>query len=611
MELDEILVRGIDAAQRNERTDFVERLSHARIRLSESAVRVMVVGEFKQGKSQLVNALVGAPVCPIDDDIATSVPTTVRYGEQPGAVAISPPGRRSAEDAPVRTPLELGAVADAVSERGNPGNRLGLTGVEVSLPSALLKDGLELVDAPGAGGTTSVATLATLSVLATAHSLLFTTDATQEFTEPELQFLRTTMRVCPNIAVLLTKTDLSPQWRTIEHLNRQHLDRVGLQSIPIIAVSSHVRIEAWRVRDNELEQESGFPALVHFLKSDVQANSIKLLRRGVAQDLQIVASQLRLSLTTEREALTDPDSTPEIVAGLDSALERTAELRKNASLWQVTLNDGIADIVADLDYDLRDRLRRVQSDAEEAIDAGDPGPVWRDMAEWLENEVAAAITDTFIWTNERSAWLAERVNRHFEDDASAIPQMRVGETDGVLGAIGDMAEIDPGRLSMFQKVFVSMRGSYTGILMVGLVTGLMGLSLINPISLAAGVVLGGKAYVEDRRSRLNRRQIEAKMLVRKQIDDVLFQVGKQLKDRIRLVQRATRDHFTAIAEEYHRTLQDATTAARRAAQVAREASDDRIKQIDRELAQVDWLARAADAVRPSGDVPVPVALEGL
>ncbi|MFV0535367.1 MAG: dynamin family protein [Cumulibacter sp.] len=610
MKLDEILVRGIEAAQRNERADFAERLSHARLRLSESAVRVMVVGEFKQGKSQLVNALVGAPVCPIDDDIATSVPTTVRYGEQPGAIAISPPGRRSAEDAPVRTPLELGAVADAVSERGNPGNRLGLTGVEVSLPSALLKDGLELVDAPGAGGTTSVATLATLSVLATAHSLLFTTDATQEFTEPELQFLRTTMRVCPNIAVLLTKTDLAPEWRKIEHLNRQHLDRVGLQSIPIIAVSSHMRIEAWRVRDNELEQESGFPALVNFLKSDVQANSIELLRRGVAQDLQIVAGQLRLSLTTEREALTDPDSTPELVAGLDSALERTAELRKNASLWQVTLNDGIADIVADLDYDLRDRLRRVQSDAEEAIDAGDPGPVWRDMAEWLENEVAAAITDTFIWTNERAAWLAERVNRHFEDDVSAIPHMRVGETEGVLGAIGDMAEIDPGKLSMFQKVFVSMRGSYTGVLMVGLVTGLMGLSLINPISLAAGVVLGGKAYVEDRRSRLNRRQIEAKMLVRKQIDDVLFQVGKQLKDRIRLVQRATRDHFTAIAEEYHRTLQDATTAARRSAQVAREASDDRIKQIDTELEQVDWLARAADAVRPRGDVPVPVAQEG-
>ena len=44
-------------------------------------MRVLVVGEFKQGKSQLVNALVNAPVCPVDDDIATAVPTVVRHAE--------------------------------------------------------------------------------------------------------------------------------------------------------------------------------------------------------------------------------------------------------------------------------------------------------------------------------------------------------------------------------------------------------------------------------------------------------------------------------------------------------------------------------------------------
>ena len=48
-------------------------------------MHIVVAGEFKQGKSSLVNALVGAPVCPVDDDAATAVPTFVRHGEKAGA----------------------------------------------------------------------------------------------------------------------------------------------------------------------------------------------------------------------------------------------------------------------------------------------------------------------------------------------------------------------------------------------------------------------------------------------------------------------------------------------------------------------------------------------
>jgi len=59
------------------RLDLTARLAATRDRLADDRVRVLVIGEFKQGKSQLVNALVRARVCPVDDDIATSVPTAV------------------------------------------------------------------------------------------------------------------------------------------------------------------------------------------------------------------------------------------------------------------------------------------------------------------------------------------------------------------------------------------------------------------------------------------------------------------------------------------------------------------------------------------------------
>src|SRR6187549_2993453 len=81
----ELVEQGMALAGSGDRTDLRRRLEQTKRRLLDPSIRVIVVGEFKQGKSQLVNALVNAPVCPVDDDVATSVPTSVAYGEQPSA----------------------------------------------------------------------------------------------------------------------------------------------------------------------------------------------------------------------------------------------------------------------------------------------------------------------------------------------------------------------------------------------------------------------------------------------------------------------------------------------------------------------------------------------
>ncbi|MBK7274791.1 MAG: hypothetical protein IPI13_17145 [Actinomycetales bacterium] len=121
---------------------------------------------------------------------------------------------------------------------------------------------------------------------------------------------------------------------------------------------------------------------------------------------------------------------------------------------------------------------------------------------------------------------------------------------------------EPGHLSAGEKIYIGVRGSYGGVLMAGLATGLIGLSLINPLSLLAGVLVGRRAYREDAANRLNRRRFEAKNIVRRHVDEVTFQVAKVLRDRLRVVQRTGRDHFGAIADEMHRSLAEATLAAK-------------------------------------------------
>ena len=64
------------------RPDLIERLANAKQRIESRSVTVAVVGEFKRGKSTLVNALIQTSACPVDADIVTAVPTLVRYGEK-------------------------------------------------------------------------------------------------------------------------------------------------------------------------------------------------------------------------------------------------------------------------------------------------------------------------------------------------------------------------------------------------------------------------------------------------------------------------------------------------------------------------------------------------
>src|SRR3954463_11327381 len=72
----------IGESRTRDREDLVARLETERRRALRGSCTVLVVGEFNKGKSSLVNALLNARVCATDADVATAVPTMVRYGDQ-------------------------------------------------------------------------------------------------------------------------------------------------------------------------------------------------------------------------------------------------------------------------------------------------------------------------------------------------------------------------------------------------------------------------------------------------------------------------------------------------------------------------------------------------
>ncbi|MGO1850644.1 MAG: Isoniazid-inducible protein iniA, partial [Microbacterium sp.] len=120
-----------------------------------------------------------------------------------------------------------------------------------------------------------------------------------------------------------------------------------------------------------------------------------------------------------------------------------------------------------------------------------------------------------------------------------------------------------------------------------------------PLSLLAGILVGRRAYREDMQARLSRRQQEAKLLVRRYIDEVIFQVGKQLKDRLRLVQRTARDHFGSMADELHRSLSEALTSAKAAAGSYTATRDERVIALQEKVARLDSIRQVIPVLPPT------------
>ncbi|MGH3920898.1 MAG: dynamin family protein [Pseudonocardiaceae bacterium] len=601
-------VKAVDLAlatiARYDRSDLDARLQQTRARLLDEQVRVLVVGEFKQGKSLLVNGLVRAPVCPVHDDMATSVPTVVRHADAAVAALVrvlNPEGDDQRGRRTERIEVPVDKLAEHVSESGNPGNREGWSYAEVGLPRRVLTGGLELVDTPGVGGLNSVHGAATMAMLPSADAVLLVSDASQEYTAPELEFLRQATKVCPNVACVLTKIDLYPEWRRIADLNRAHLAAVNIDA-PLMSVSSTLRVHSINVQDTELDAESGFPALISYLRECVVGQADLLARRSTVHDVLVVTDQLAGGLRAEQVAQLDPEAAQSVIKQLTEAQQRSAALKERSAKWQHTLNDGVTDLNADIDFDLRDRMREIVRLAEEEVDrGGDPKKTWDQLSTWVEQEVSSAASANLVWATQRARWLATQVADHFsEEEDRLLPKLRTEVADA-LGEVRAMQLREGESFGVGRKALTGLRGGYVGVLMFGMLGTLVGLSLINPFSVGAGLLLGGKTITDERRRIVSRRQNDAKVAVRRYIDDVIFQASKETRDMLRRVQRDLRDHFTTLAEETNRSLTDSLRAAERSVKTSKGDRERRLAEINSELERLEMLQQKVRTLLPQKD----------
>jgi len=330
------------------RDDLVARALAAETRLRRPPTTVCVVGEAGQGKSSLVNGLVGTDVCPVDDRPATSVVTVVRFGDVPSAVVRRRVGGRQVDE-------EI-PVDELVGRSSGSDDQERIERVEIAAPSTILDQGLTLVDTPGMGGIGAGHAAATLAFLPFADGLVFVSDTAAELRAPEIGFLRRAVELCPAVLVVQTKTDRCPGWERILDRNRRHLAGAGVD-VPLMAVSSVLRSEALARRDRGLNLRSGYPGLIDALGTGIVEPARAVAEERARADIRAITGLVRSALDDERTLLDEPRIVARAAADLQRAGERLDHLRGPDATWHHMVRDRIAELCDRIGHELRSGLR--------------------------------------------------------------------------------------------------------------------------------------------------------------------------------------------------------------------------------------------------------------
>ena len=244
-----------DAARRDGGSE--ERLREIFIKLAEDRFDLVVVGRFSRGKSTLMNAILGRPILPIGIVPLTSVITTLAYGSHL-TVTLKYRDHRLEREIP------LAALAEHITERGNPGNVRGVRCAEVRVPADILRRGFHFVDTPGLGSPIVENTRTTQEFLPHADALLLVTSYESPLSAEELEVLRSARVAARSIFVVVNKQDILDAGEREEALRhvRNCLGNLGYGECDrVFSVSARDAFEGYGAADSPRRAASGVEAL--------------------------------------------------------------------------------------------------------------------------------------------------------------------------------------------------------------------------------------------------------------------------------------------------------------------------------------------------------------
>ncbi len=286
-------------------------------RLSEGRFFVACVGQFKRGKSTLLDALVEEEILPTGVVPVTTVPTVLRYGSQRTARVLIGGKWKT---------IQTQELSQYVSEELNPENNKRVEGVEVFLPSSLLASGMCLVDTPGIGSVFAENTETTKDFIPQIDAAILVVGADPPISGEELALIEAVAANVDQVLIVLNKID------RVSSTERQQASAFAIRVLEV-----RLKRPVGRVYEvsalNKLKRSTStddWDILVGDLNRLASQSGQAMMHSAAERGMHRFSDFLRRSIEERIRALKEPIANSE---------QRIANLRQTVSQAEQSLRD--------------------------------------------------------------------------------------------------------------------------------------------------------------------------------------------------------------------------------------------------------------------------------
>lgn len=269
-------------------------------KVRSNAFNLVVVGQFKRGKTSLINALLGAEILPVAVVPLTSIVTIMTWGEALRIKVYFNDGKIAE--------IKPESLVEYVTEKGNPKNVKDVREVVLTYPSPYLKDGVRLIDTPGVGSIYQHNTDVAYQYLPKSDAALFLLSVDQPMSKAELDFLNDVKEYSNKIFFVLNKADYLRENDLKESIefSRNGLKEAMGSDVKLFPVSARLALEGTAAQSGELMEKSMLPLFSKDLNRFLMEEKGNVLILSVTNNLLRSISQAKLELELELKSLTTP-----------------------------------------------------------------------------------------------------------------------------------------------------------------------------------------------------------------------------------------------------------------------------------------------------------------
>lgn len=507
---------------------------------------IVTVGEFKHGKSTIVNALLGEKFMPVDVTPTTALVHALFYGEK-SEIHIM----RAGQDAEIH-PLQSLQDYRVGGEKADD----SIDFIKIFLPSPLLKERVVLVDTPGLNDLNTHRSEVTEKFIPNADAVIFALDLRAPVSKTEFEFLET-MEERHGIQSIIFAANFvdTLQEEEVEdtlHYIKRRLSKLGIRDAhSVIPISAKLGMEAKQQNDTRLLNYSGIPELEARIKNLLEGSQRKM------------SKQQRNQYKFERVCEVSSNEAEELVFLMDATteeltlqMESISSWLNSSNEWGLELESYIEDRRQEIDAIVLKSLQYFSAKLEKQLTTRIVLFTGVEIDHFINTELPLAIQNGFEnWIDQYSVHLKELLMKLEVEISKGLSHAFDVEVQMKTKYYKEITLQETPHLNDLKYGNSNLKA---GILVGGttVITFMLGATIIAPIMGMVALPFVQKVIQTEK---LKKVKPELQKILEASIAEVTAEVGTKLcefiRDNVSIIQKSSQDEFEASLNKRARLIE--------------------------------------------------------